>query len=68
MPGLTKPCSQCGEPAYVQDEGRCEFCATPLCFRHTIRTTFYGEWVSWCQACYDQHEIEQGREVPHDGR
>lgn len=48
-------CDQCGheaEPAH----GQCAFCAHRMCGAHTIRTKFFGEWVSWCESCHARRE------------
>jgi len=51
-------CYACGEAA-EPEEGQCAFCVHRLCGRHTIRTLFYGEWVSWCQPCRDRYEADR---------
>lgn len=53
-----KLCYECGREA-DPEEGRCTFCDHRMCFQHTIRTTFYGEWVSWCQPCHTRYEEER---------
>lgn len=59
---MPKTCTVCGQAADPY-EGQCEFCGQLLCFRHTIRTTFYGEWVSWCAGCYTCYEAEYEDEM-----
>ncbi len=51
-------CYECGREAEPED-GRCAFCDHRMCFQHTIRTTLYGEWVSWCQPCRSRYDADQ---------
>lgn len=41
------------------EEGRCAFCDHRMCWVHTIRTTFYGEWISWCEPCYARDKTDR---------
>ena len=54
----TKTCYACDRVAYP-DEGRCAFCDHRMCYQHTIRATFFGDWVSWCEPCHTSYEADK---------
>ena len=58
MATRTVTCYACSHKVDPID-GQCAFCKHRLCERHTIRTTFYGDWVSWCSPCHTQYEADQ---------